>query len=81
MCCRLKNSICCLSWPCEAVTTSRRTIIQLGSGKLFFFTCTKELRDAEVDKHQAVAKQEVHTQPPCSTKCISKEEIASSTFL
>jgi hypothetical protein len=49
--------------------------------EVIFFTCTEELRDAEVDKHEVVAKQEGHTpQSPCSKNCISKEEIASSTF-
>jgi hypothetical protein len=34
-----------------------------------------------LDKHEVVAKQEGHTpQSPYSKKCISKEEIASSTF-
>lgn len=47
----------------------------------YFFTCTEELRDAGVDKHEVVAKQDSHTpQSPCSKKCISKEEIVSSAF-
>jgi len=62
------------------VTISGRTASVRCMEVIFNFNW--RIRIWKLDKHEVVAKQEGHTpQSPCSKKCISKEEIASSTFV